>query len=182
MGADLKKLTIRHEAILEYMIANPEKPQNDVAAYFDVTPAWLSMIINSDLFQERLAGVIQQGHEVGIFSVKEKMAATASMALDRLMDRIPLETDVGELTKAANVTLKGLGYGNPKVPELPAGGIHQTNVYVASPELLQKAKDTMQAVHGIVPSPTHATEDQSIPNVIKGEAEVIHDSDSSDTG
>lgn len=51
----IKKLSHRHLAIMDWMLANPEKKLGECAEFFKVSAAWLSTVINSDLFQARFA-------------------------------------------------------------------------------------------------------------------------------
>ena len=54
-SVQIQKMSARHEAILQFMIANPTMKMSKVAAHFGVTGAWLSTIIWSDAFQNQLA-------------------------------------------------------------------------------------------------------------------------------
>ena len=51
-SVQIKKLGWWHTAIMEWMLANPDKTLRECAENFDVTQPWLSSVINSDLFQE----------------------------------------------------------------------------------------------------------------------------------
>lgn len=51
----IAKMRISHELILNWLVLNPEKTQGDCAKHFNVTEAWLSVVINSDVFQARWA-------------------------------------------------------------------------------------------------------------------------------
>ena len=49
----ISRVKIHHEQILTWLILNPDKTQGECAAHFGVTETWLSIIINSDVFQSR---------------------------------------------------------------------------------------------------------------------------------
>lgn len=51
----LKSLNHRHHAIMDWMLANPHRRLGECAQELGVTQAWLSTVINSDLFKARLA-------------------------------------------------------------------------------------------------------------------------------
>lgn len=51
MPSYVQKLNFGHDAIIDWLLANPDKNQGDCAAAFRYTEPWLSRIINSDLFQ-----------------------------------------------------------------------------------------------------------------------------------
>jgi len=50
-----KKLNYTHEDCIDAILANPAVTQNALAARYGYTPAWISLIINSDAFQAALA-------------------------------------------------------------------------------------------------------------------------------
>ena len=51
----IAKVSYTHDAMIDVLIANPAISQNDLAAHFGYTPAWVSQIIAADTFQARLA-------------------------------------------------------------------------------------------------------------------------------
>lgn len=54
-GAGIKKVSYTHDSMINLIIANPVIDQNQLAAHYGYTPAWVSQIIASDAFQTRLA-------------------------------------------------------------------------------------------------------------------------------
>lgn len=120
------RLSNRHEAILEYMIANPTRKLGEVAAEFDVTPAWLSVLIHSDTFQEQLRKKRDEVFHPAALTLQERLTGMAHLALDKLGEEI----DNGKVSPAllletSNSVLDRLGYGTK-----PAGnGGGNTNVF-----------------------------------------------------
>lgn len=51
----IAKVRYTHDAMIDFIIAQPTISQNALAAKFGYTPAWISQIISSDAFQSRLA-------------------------------------------------------------------------------------------------------------------------------
>lgn len=49
----IAQMRISHELILNWLVLNPEKTQGDCAQHFGITEAWLSVVINSDVFKAR---------------------------------------------------------------------------------------------------------------------------------
>lgn len=141
----IKKCSLRHEAILEYLIANPTASMGEVAAAFEVSQPWLSVIVNSDAFL-----ALREERKDELFGtaivqpLSAKLAALANDAVDRLHSKLRTENDVGTLTTTADKVLSRLGFNAPK----PAGGsntynyVTQNNVSLAgpSPGVVENAK------------------------------------------
>lgn len=51
----IAKVSYTHDAMIDFIIAQPTISQGQLAAKFGYTPAWISQIISSDAFQSRLA-------------------------------------------------------------------------------------------------------------------------------
>lgn len=49
------KVSYKHDAIIDFILANPTVQQNEIARHFDYSQGWISQIIASDAFQVRLA-------------------------------------------------------------------------------------------------------------------------------
>lgn len=101
-----------HDAIIDFMLANPALTQNQLAKHFGYTAAWLSRIVNSDAFNARLAArrteVIDQGL---LMSMDEKLKGLASQSLEIIAQKLE-QTGSPELAfKSLELTTKALGYG-----------------------------------------------------------------------
>lgn len=111
----IKRVSIKHEAIMDFMIANPTVRAGDVAAHFGVTQAWLSTITHSDAFQDMLRAKQDCAFHTSVLPVKDKMMAIAHQALDRLEVLLPFETEATSVSKIAGDVLDRLGYGSKQV-------------------------------------------------------------------
>ncbi len=125
---EIAKTRYTHEAIIDVIISNPGVSQNDLAREFGFTPGWMSIIINSDAFQERLTErKAELSDPVIRASIEDRLDALAKRSLDKLLDRIdnnhPIST--GDLVRMATL---GAGDRN-KRPEKAA--IEQ-NLYVVN--------------------------------------------------
>jgi hypothetical protein len=122
--------TVRHthEAILQYMLANPTAPQGLVAAHFGYTQSWISIIVNSDAFQAKLRERQDEMFSEGVVAtLKDKIIGTAHLAVEKLAEKLETEKDARVIKDSAEMLLKSLGYGNPK-PSAPH--VQQNNVFV----------------------------------------------------
>jgi len=141
----LQDLSYRHEAILDWMLLNPDKSQNDCARALGYSVAWLSVVVNSDLFQARLAMLHQEKREHGIFTIAEKLAGLADLAIEKTIKSVEVSADPGFVLSAAEVALKRLGYG-AKAP-VPTGPTTINNTMVVATETgLREAVEIMREV------------------------------------
>lgn len=110
----IAKVRYSHEAMIELLIADPMLKQNDLAAMFDRSPAWVSQIISSDAFQARLA---ERRKEIVdptlVATVEERLRAVANVALSKVLDKLssPLPITDDFLLKSAKLGTDALGYG-----------------------------------------------------------------------
>jgi phosphate starvation-inducible protein PhoH len=146
----LRDLSYRHEAILDWLILNPNKSQGDCARELGYTEAWLSVVINSDLFQARLRMLQQEKREHGIFTIAEKLAGLADMAIERTIKHVEVSVDPAFVLSAAEVALKRLGYGaKAPVPTVPTT-VNNTMI-VATQDGLREAVGIMREVKRLTP-------------------------------
>lgn len=122
-----QRLNYRHEAIIKWLIANPDLCLADCAAFFGYTQGWLSVIIHSDAFQAQYRTLQDASYDDVRLDIKAKITGLAHMALDKLAEQMPLVTDPRAALDVADKTLKALGYGT--APRNPAG-FSATNVQI----------------------------------------------------
>jgi len=126
----IKKVRYSHDAMIDLLIAEPTIRQNDLAAIFDRTPTWVSLVINSDAFQARLAERRAELVDPTIAaSINERLSALADATLTRLLDRVTTPVQVVSddfLLRTAEVALKASGYGaRPQGPAVNVGVVVQ---------------------------------------------------------
>lgn len=51
----IDRVSYTHDAMIDLVLQNPMISQNEIAHHFGYTPAWVSIVFNSDAFQSRLA-------------------------------------------------------------------------------------------------------------------------------
>lgn len=144
------KLTHRHRAIMEYMIANPEVPMGEVAKLFHVTLPWLSQLVHSELFQLELSYLQDVAYGEVVLGLKDRVTHLAHTSLQRLQERLDLgavETDT--LVDISELALKSLGFGPKPSTAAPAAGPvfnQQINNFGSAPidaKLLADARERM---------------------------------------
>lgn len=128
----LAALRPRHLAIMDFMLAHVTLPYGQIAARFGVTPAWLSTVVNSDLFQAKLneRRSLMENRQRELMG--EKLLTIADKSLNALNDALDDE-EVGVKTKLeiSKTALAALGYlGSGKHQESRQQG-SVTNVAVS---------------------------------------------------
>lgn len=140
----LGKLSITHERIIEWLVANPGRGQmGKCALYFGITRSWLSTLVHSDAFQALLKERLDDEYQLTVVPLREKMVGVAHRAVDKLGEAIEGANDVKTLADTADKLLHRLGYA-PKTSESPGGSQvnnTQNNFYAVSPALLAAARD-----------------------------------------
>ncbi len=112
MSDVVQEMTIRHDMLIDWLIANPERTQGDCAAAFNLTQAWLSTLLNSDMFKakitERLAELGEGVREI----IKLKMTHAADIAMDKTIEKLTEGASEDFLTQTRDTLLTRLGYGD----------------------------------------------------------------------
>ena len=114
----LQKLSNKHHAIMDYMLANPGLPLSAVADHFHVTQPWLSTVINSDVWRERYADRRNLMDQRLSESITNKLGTLADKSLDHLDQALDdEEISVREKHEIAKTALTALGFlGNVSKP------------------------------------------------------------------
>jgi hypothetical protein len=126
--SEITKVRYTHDAIIDMIIANPAVSQGDLAREFGFTESWMSIIINSDSFQERLAN--RKGELVDPkikASIEARLDAIARRALDRLLDKIDNNHPVSN-SDLIRMAALGVGDRNKRPETAPV----QQNLYVVN--------------------------------------------------
>lgn len=144
----LKTLRPRHHAILDFMLANPRLPYGAVAEQFGVTQAWLSTVINSDLFRAQLQarrGLMDEHVNRDIVSRLHVLAKKGVDVMEAILDDD--EASASTKLEVAKTSLTALGYLGTKGGTPVSVNIQnntQTNISARS-DILQAARDRLQA-------------------------------------
>jgi hypothetical protein len=108
---DLKKISYTHDAIIDAIIAAPGISQGELAKEFGYTQTWLSIMIGSDAFQNRLAErKAAMTDPKLVASINERLDGLAKRALERLADR--LDSPTANLKTMELVSIAKLAIGD----------------------------------------------------------------------
>ncbi len=139
---ELQRVNYTHHAIMDHMIANPTDKMSDIARKFNYTPAWLSTLVHSDVFQRELTKRRAAWRNVHDARLAGQVTEVAERALKRLAE--VFEDDEPVSPKAANeiakTALGALGFVQKQEKAEPA---NVTNNYNITAEELQLAQNIM---------------------------------------
>jgi len=143
---DLQKLRVKHQAIAQYLIANPTTTQKDIAEHFGISQAWLSIVVNSDCFLEYIAHYDAEFRHDVLIPLREKLIGVASRAVEKVGEAVEMSQSPDYLLEVADKALHRLGYAPNKGPTvaLPPGGLNvQQNNYFVGKDALARARGRM---------------------------------------
>jgi len=122
------KVSYTHDKMIDYIVSQPRITNNQLAALFGYTPAWVSQIMSSDAFKERLAArksevtdpAMKAALDCWFPSTQESMQHLVDKSLEILKAKLeqPKVPDAVAL-KAFELGARGLGIGGfgNKTPE-----------------------------------------------------------------
>ncbi len=107
-SVQIKRINPWHDRLADWLIANPGRPRSEAAKLFNVTESWLSVVINSDAFQDFFRERSREVSDGVALGVREQLAGVASQALDELGRRLttPQSLQTAEVLQIADVVLK----------------------------------------------------------------------------
>lgn len=139
-----------HEAIIEDMLAFPLSTLKERAARLGYSYSYLSLLINSDMFQLMYRKRKDEHAELLTTSLVEKTSRVAGTALDLMLESMERKrTDIPfpVLADTANKTLNALGYGTK--PAAPAVTVVQQNnaALISPPVSREELSQAREALH-----------------------------------
>jgi len=127
-GGAIAKISYTHDGMIDQIIANPSISQNQLAAHFGYTAAWISQIISSDAFQARLAERRDELVDPAIrASVEEQFKGLVFRSLDILrakLSKSPEAIPDNLALRSLELSSRALGYGvRTESPPVPPGDV-----------------------------------------------------------
>ena len=161
----VKRVSVKHDAILDYMLTNPAAKLGEVARHFCVSQPWLSVVIHSDVFQARLKEKNADLFHGTIVPLREQLMGVARVGVEKLGEVMENASPVTEKQFIADTTsqiLANLGYNN-KGPTAPAAAPTNVNVMVVDRDALAEAREKMRAVEHSPPAPALEHDTKEVP-------------------
>lgn len=117
------KIRYTHEGMADLILENPWISQNQLAAHFGYSAAWISTIITSDAFQALLAARRQELVDPELrLTLEERFRALTTQSLKVLQEKLARPADqVSDqlVLRAAELGAKSLGIGAHAPPPPP---------------------------------------------------------------
>ncbi len=149
-AVQIQRVSIKHDAILDYLLVNPAQKLGEVAKKFDVSAPWLSVIIHSDAFQAKLAEKDGICFSTTIVPLREQLMGVAQVGVEKLGECLENASAVSDKQFIADTTdsiLKNLGYSPKSVaPASPSGNTTNNNVFIVDKMALASAREKMRTV------------------------------------
>lgn len=163
------------ELLADWLLLNPGAPLKDAAKHFNVTPGYISMVKNSDVFklywEQRTVEFRKEVNLVAVEAmsgIQQRSTTMTELALDHLIskvDTIGTIMEVEQLQSIAELGLKSLGYGANKNSAAP--GVNVTiNAGVVGRDELERARQRMREVHGVLPTALPASGGSASPSTL----------------
>lgn len=110
------KVQITHDAIIDFLVANPRATRRQIADAFGYrSEASISVILNADAFQARMAarreGIIDP---ILVAKLEDRMKGLVSQSMTILERKLETSDDANLALKVFDSTTKAAGYGLPK--------------------------------------------------------------------
>ena len=110
--AEIKRVNYTHDALIDYIIANPASTQRNMAALFGYTEAWISQVMSSDSFKVRLAARKKECVDpILIHSVEERLGGVVDQSLAIIAEKLEATRNVNVALRALDISSRALGYG-----------------------------------------------------------------------
>ncbi len=148
--AEIKSISIKHNEIMDFLIANPRIRLGDVAIHFGITQAWLSQVIHSEIFQDQLKVKQDIGFHHTVLPIKEKLTTIAHQALDKITEELEKAQDLRDVKDVAADTLDRLGFGSKPI-QAPGTQYNQYNQTIVLKTELEEARALLGKAQKDVP-------------------------------
>lgn len=150
--AGIANVRYPHEAIAEWLVANPMGSQGECAQFFGYSQGWLSQVIHSDAFQAYYRKLADERGTIATHGIGEKINALAAVALDKALERLQTAPSDQHVLDTTEMALKALGYlgnnGNGAQRAEPAQHMH---VHVDAKLLLEAREAAARRFSGTAP-------------------------------
>lgn len=146
-SVQVQSLSHRHEAVMNWLILNPERNLRQCADELGYTQSWLSTLIHSDIFQAKLKERQDIVFSVVAADVPEKLRGLASIVTDQMAEMLEKNTDKNFTLDSFDKIMHRAGYA-PASARNPGGNpaVQVNNTFVVSREELAQARASMQTV------------------------------------
>lgn len=142
----IQKIRFTHDAVIDEIIANPSISQGELSVKFGFTQSWMSIIINADAFQERLAErKAQLVDPVISASIEDRLGGIARKSMDEILNR--LDNKTATIKNPDLIAMARLGVGDRTLAKTPL--VQNNSLYVVNlPPPAPDAKNWAETAQG----------------------------------
>lgn len=147
---DLVKVRYSHDAMIDLIVAHPMISQNQLAAYFGYSPAWVSTVMASDMFRARLQARRAELVDPAILaSIEERFQAIVTKSQEVLLSKLSAPSVPDNLVlRAMELGAKALGLGGNAPPVAPP--VPQDHLNSLAQRLLDLQSKVRESAGGVV--------------------------------
>lgn len=163
---EILKTNYTHDALIDAILANPEMTQRQFAGIFGYSETWLSIVMNSDAFKEKL---VERREEVVDpilkATIQDRLNAVANKSLDNILQSMhDKPADMKTATKALELTTRALGFGAKTAPTVqltiqPVAVVPAKSI--SSDDWMQSFNPTTRAAEAVTFDHQEASHDSS---------------------
>lgn len=133
----IKELSHTHLSFMDWILENPEKGLKEMSAYYGYTMSWLSRVINSDIFQAKLAER-RKDIELRICDdIPTRLRGLGQAVIEKMEEQLQNSQDPRFIRESFDSIMHRIGYAPSGKVALSATGPVQINQFVVSREELQ---------------------------------------------
>lgn len=156
MGFQPQKFMWWYDAIIDWMLSNPDKPLSACATELNRHPEYIRILVRSDIFQTRYQERRAETNSRMSIAIADRASRVGIKALDIMLERMeehPERIPIDALVSMADKTLHHLGYGQPRTSA--ANVATQVNVSLSvGKEVLEHARRRMREIEAREPTAT----------------------------
>jgi hypothetical protein len=150
-SVQVQKVNWWHERLADLMIARPDITLGEIARLLNKSQVWISIVKNSDVFQDYWHRRSLEHSAVVTHEVKAKGFAATELALDAILAKLEFPEANGLTTETlldiVDVNMKRFGYAPSGGPSPP---VINFNLGAVTPEQLAEARERLRARDGAV--------------------------------
>lgn len=108
----IAKVGYSHDALIDEIVTNPSISQGALAAKFGYTAGWVSQVVNSDAFRERLAQRREDVVDPVLrMSLEERIRGAVDKSIQVILDKLETTPNINAAIRVLEHGSRALGYG-----------------------------------------------------------------------
>jgi hypothetical protein len=148
MGDPVKKLSVTHELLGDWILANPGGTYREMSAHFNYSVSWLCQIVNSDMFKAYMAERVKEVHSLVSMDIPTMLKGTAALAIERVNDVLVKTEDAEIVADLFDKVMNRYGYSAaPKTGALGGSGHNVQNNFYLTKDDFNQAQEQLKVAH-----------------------------------